>query len=39
MSEQPILNMRPARCFSGALKLNPGKVRNKDQGRLHPADQ
>jgi hypothetical protein len=28
-----------ASCFSGAFKPNPDKVRNKDQGRLHPADQ
>jgi len=28
-----------AYCFTGAFKASPEKVRNKDQGRLHPADQ
>jgi len=28
-----------ASYFTGAFKPNPRKVRNKDQDRLHPADQ
>jgi hypothetical protein len=39
------VTLHPARygsvtsCFTGVFKANPEKVRNKDQGRLHPADQ